>query len=121
MLNAKRIDEVFRECLFSKDEDTSNMVKVEGITMTVGFNPNRLETYREEIESYAKEVPKGFTNGMSFVHLCESDNGSMWTGLHQDMELLMLLLMAVGKMEYTHTREFWKILPMGVPALRLIG
>ncbi len=121
VLSAERVEEIFRDCLFRDGEDTSNHVVAEGITRNVGFHPDRLNGHKAEIEQMLDELPDGFKRsgggGWSFLNACEDKHGNQWTGLHQTMEQLFQLGIAIGKAEYQLPRDMWSTLPGGMPYL----
>lgn len=118
-LNADRVSLIFLNCLFKDDEDTSSYVKAEGITGTVGFNPDRLNSHKAKIEAMLDELPDEFKKsgggGMSFLNACNDKHGNQWTGFHQTMEQLFQLGIAIGKVECLLPREIWHVLPGGMP------
>jgi len=118
-LNADRVGKIFLDCLFKDGEDTSSHVKAEGITNTVGFNPDRLNSHKAEIEAMLDELPNEFKKsgggGMSFLDACIDKHGNQWTGFHQTMEQLLQLGIAIGKVECLLPSEMWGILPGGMP------
>ena len=119
VLSPERVEQVFHDCLFRAEEDASNHVKAEGITMTVGFNPERLKTHKAEIEALLDELPDDFKKsgggGTSFLNACMDRYGDQWTGLHQRMEQLFLLGLAIGKAECLLPRKMWPELYGGMP------
>ena len=44
-------------------------------------------------------------------------NYVQWTGFHQTMDELVCLGLAIEKLSYLMPREYWKILPGGMPYL----
>jgi hypothetical protein len=119
MLESKRVEDVFMDCLFEDGEDTSNHILVEGITSKVGFNPNKINLYNDEITKMLMELPKEFHSnsggGMSFLNACNDKNGRQWTDFHQRMEQLFQLGLAIGKVKCLMPRDMWKVLPGGMP------
>ncbi|MBU1149024.1 hypothetical protein KKI23_02940 [Patescibacteria group bacterium] len=121
ILTSQKVETIFQDCLFKGDEDKSDHIKAEGITVNVGFHPGRLESHRAEVEAMLDELPDEFKKsgggGMSFLQACNDRHGNQWTGLHRIMELLFLLGIAIGKVEYQMPREMWSALPGGMPYL----
>ena len=119
VLDPQKVEAIFIDCLFRDGEDTSTHVKIEGISMTVGFNPERLEAHRDEVASLLAELPdvfrEGSGGGMSFLNACEDRHGNLWTGLHQRMDQLFMLGIALGMAYYLLPRELWQAFPGGVP------
>jgi len=121
-LTAKRVNEIFRDCLFKDDEDRTKVVTAEGIRLIVTFHPERLEGHRKEIEALLSELPENFKassagQGMSFLDAYLDKYGKQWTDLHTTMEELFLLGIALGKVEFLLPRERWSLLPGGMPYL----
>lgn len=118
-LTSQKVESIFLNSLFKEGEDTSNYVKAEGITLSVGFNPERLDSYKPEIEAMLGELPEEFMEskgaGWSFLNACNDRNGNQWSGQHQTMEQLVLLGIAIGKVRFQLPKEMWKVLPGGMP------
>ncbi|MEK7645754.1 MAG: hypothetical protein AAB374_01460 [Patescibacteria group bacterium] len=118
-LNPEQVNAVFMDCLFKDGEDTSKHVKAEGITTTVGFHPERLESHKAEIEAMLDELPNEFKKsgggGWSFLNACNDKHGNQWTGFHQRMEQLFQLGIGIGKVQSQLPREMWLALPGGMP------
>ena len=119
MINADRVNDVFRDCLFNKGEDTTGYKVADGITSKVGFHPERIEDHRIEIEKMLEQLPDEFQasmgGGHSFLNACNDKNGNQWTRLHQRMEQLFQLGIGIDKVKCLMTREMWSILPGGMP------
>ena len=118
ILDPQRVEAIFLDCLFQEGEDVSNRVEAEGMA-TVGFHPGRLEGHKAEIEALLDELPDEFKQsgggGMSFLNACMDRHGNQWTGLHQRMEQLFLLGIAIGKAKLLVPRRMWAVLPGGMP------
>lgn len=109
----------FMDCLFKEGEDTTNHVKVEGITSMFGLHPQRLEEKRELVTVLLAELPAEFKEGWSFLNLCTTKDGEQWTDMHLVCEQLVVMAIGLGLMEYCMPREMWVILPGGVPYLMI--
>lgn len=109
----------FMDCLFKEGEDTTNHVKVEGITSMFGLHPQRLEEKRELVTAILAKLPEEFKEGWSFLNLCITKDGEQWTGMHRVCEQLVVMAIGLGLMEYCMPREMWMILPGGVPYLKI--
>jgi hypothetical protein len=118
MLNAERIEVIFRDCLFKEGEDTTTAILAKGIVIDAGFHPVRLENYRNEVSDLLFELPVEFQKaeggGWSFLNACVDRKGRHW-GEHRNMEQLFLLGLALGKVKCQMPREMWSMLPGGVP------
>lgn len=118
-LSASRVTEIFRDCLFNEGEDTSNNVPAEGIKTTVGFHLERLQSYKDEVAAMLDELSDDFKpvggGGTSFLNACDDKHGRQWADLHQTMEQLFQLGIALGKVTCLMPRVMWDALPGGVP------
>jgi len=107
------------DCLFKDGEDTSNLVRVEGIFSNFGFHPDRLENHKHEIVEMLNELPEQFHEntggGWSFLNACMDKHGNQWTDLHRVMEQLFVLGIGINRVEYVLQRDMWRILPGGMP------
>lgn len=125
MISAKRVDKIFMDSLFRKEEviDGKPIVeplKVEGIVNNFGFHPDRVKSHEEEIIQILKELPDEFRKdkggGWTFLNACNTKDGEQW-GEHRNMEQLFCMGIAIGKVNYTLPREMWGALPGGMPYL----
>lgn len=118
-LTAERVESIFTSCLFKDDEDKSEYVPAPGITTNVGFHPGRINGHKDEIAEMLNELSDEFQEssggGMSFLNACNDKHGVQWTGMHQTMEHLFQLGLAVGKVTCLMPREMWSALPGGMP------
>lgn len=127
MIDARRVNEIFEDCLF-KDEETldnneftSKPILIKGITMYVGFNSERLNENKDEINDLINKLHPNFKKGWSFSNMCLTDNdNNIWTGSHRTMEELLILGLAIKKIEYCCDRDMWSIFPDGMPYIRVI-
>lgn len=124
MINAEKVKNIFVDCLYRNNEVVANEIPkeaiiVKGITLTVGFNPKRLEPHKEEIENMLNKLNDTYKKGWSFLNMCFDKNDEQWTGSHKTMEQLMILGMAINKIEYCCDREMWSMLPGGVPYIKI--
>ena len=124
VLDAQRVDEIFRDCLFQDGEDTTGYVAAEVIVNTFGFHPERLQGHREEVAALLDELPDEFKSserggggGWSFLNACNDRHGNQWTGLHQNMEQLFVLGIALDLVDYVLPRMMWGALLGGMPYL----
>ena len=119
ILTSDNVSKVFDKCMFKKGEPTEGFIQAEGIVNKFGFNPERLEESRNEIESMLYELPDEFKSssggGWSFLNACNDKRGNQWTGLHQTMEKLFVLGIAIGKVKSLMPRELWTVMPGGMP------
>lgn len=113
--NAQKVSTLLKACLFNPDTDvTIGVVPVEGITREFIFDVGRLEENRAAILEQIDALPWEFANGWSFLNACINKNGDQW-GEHYNVEELMVLGIAIDKIEICLPKQFWAILPGGVP------
>lgn len=110
---------VFMDCLFKEGEDTTNHVKVEGITSMFGLHPQRLEEKRELVTALLAELPEEFKEGYTLLNFCTTKDGEQWTGEHRVCEQLIVMAIGLNLMEYCMPREMWAVLPGGVPYIMI--
>jgi len=121
---ASKVDNIFRDSLFTGEEiGTDNTppegaVLVEGIVSNFGFHPERLVTHKDEIADLIALMPENFHQnsggGWSFLNLCMDKDGNQW-GEHRNMEQLVTLAIATNQGKYVMPREMWSVLPGGMP------
>jgi hypothetical protein len=120
-LTAENVHSTFLNCLFKENEDTESYKLGEGINTKVGFNPERLKESETSISEMLDCLPDSFKTfgggGMSFLNMCEDKDGVQWTDFHKTMDELVCLGLASEKLSYLMPRDYWKILPGGMPYL----
>lgn len=128
-LTASNVQTVFMDCLFS-DKDIENdrdgvearAIKVQGITLNVGFDPTKIEASKSNIRKMLEQLPLSFREtekgGWSFLQACKTKEDVQW-GEHISMEQLFCLGMATSQVGYLLPREQWHILPGKMPYLFL--
>lgn len=113
------VSNIFFECLFKEDEDNSIAIESYGVTIDVGFHPERIERHKEKIVNLLNELPLEFCEatggGFSFLAACNDKNGEQWTGFHAVMEQLFLLGMAAKRVKCLLPRDMWYMLPGSMP------
>ena len=109
----------FMDCLFKEGEDTTNHVKVEGITSMFGLHLQRLEEKRELVTALLAELPEEFKEGYTFLNFCTTKDGEQWTDEHRVCEQLIVMAIGLNLMEYCMPREMWAVLPGGVPYIMI--
>lgn len=122
---AQNIHDAFISCLFVEGEDTTNAIIVDTIPGKVGFHPERLELSRQVVIDVIREMPmnfrpkkKGGSDGWSFLNLCMTKDGDHWAEQPTINEFIALAFaLKLGK--FLLPREFWMMLPGGMPYLVL--
>lgn len=114
MISSERVEELFKECLTGNGD-----VIVYGVHNSFGLDRNVLEAHREEIVAMLMLLPDNFKvgkgGGWSLLMAHEDKNGVQWTSFHERCEQLFLLGMGIDAVKYSMPREFWNLLPGGVP------
>lgn len=122
ILTAKRVKEIFMDCLFKKGEPTKGYIEAKGITMKVGFHPGRLDDYKEEIMTLLNELPDKFKasggGGWTFLNARDDKHGNQWSG-HRDIEHLILLGIATGQAQW-QMMDMMKVMPGGMPYILVL-
>jgi hypothetical protein len=124
MIDANRIEEILKDCLFTKEEveaangEPKNIVEAEGLFGKLGLNSDRVGKHKEEIKKILSELPDEFMEdkggGMSFLNMCNDKEGNQW-GEHKNMDQLYILGNACGFAKFNMPREFWTAFPGGLP------
>lgn len=121
-LSSENVTSTFKGCLFKEDElDTAKDVAIvaEGVMMTIGFEPERLESAKDDVLSMLKCLDPTFFRseggGWSFLNMCNDGEGKQWTGEHRVMDELVCLALALKLCSYGLGREFWDAFPGGMP------
>lgn len=118
MIDTQELEAAFISCLYNDDESIEGHVAVEGITARYGLHPERLEATREQVKGWLAQLPETFHKngggGWSFLNACMTRNDEHW-GEHRNMEQLFVLGMGLGLVQCCMPREFWGMLPGGMP------
>lgn len=123
MLTAEAVEKIFTDCLFKAEEIIDGKpivepVKTEGVMLNVGFHPERLEKYKDEIISLLECLPKQFMQeyggGWTFLNACVDNEDNQW-GEHHNIDQLISLGIAIGKVAFLMPRPMWSAFPGGMP------
>lgn len=126
-LNGQTIQAILLDCLYKTEEvgdattPPEGSVFVEGITLKMAFHPGRLESHREEVRALIAELPDNWKEGRSFLEMCYDRHERQWTGAHRSMEELTLLGVGLKLMSFCAPREFWPMLPAGLPYIQVVA
>lgn len=121
-LTSKNVQDIFFDSLFRDEELKTDIIKLavyaKGLTINVGFHPERLEKHREEVKDLLSQLPEPFRQskggGWSFLMACENSKGEQW-GEHRNIEQLVLLGLALKMVDYLVPRELWGFFPGNLP------
>jgi hypothetical protein len=124
-LTPENIRKVVMDCLFKETEVVNGKpivepVAVKSIMRHMGFHPSRIKEHEKDIQSMLEQLPTTFFawddegGGDSFLNMCMTKDNRQW-GEHDNMDELICLGMAIGKVQFPLPREYWSRLPGGVP------
>jgi hypothetical protein len=117
-LTSDNVHRVFIECLYLDGESTQGHVLAHGVTVNVGFHPERLKKNRTQIVKMLHQLPEEFMKsrggGHIFTNAAIDKNGRQWTSFHKTIDELLCLGLAIKKIEYLLPREVWQK-TFGVP------
>jgi hypothetical protein len=118
LIDPNRVVEITLDCL---DESDSPVI-VQGIVNDYAFDPVKIVEHRDEVAQMLRNLPLEFRptsvgggGGWSFLNACQDANDEQWTGLHQTMEHLFVLGIAMGLAEWCGPKDIWAAFPGGVP------
>lgn len=129
-LTSKAVMDIFMDCLFKEQPAIgTKYIPSRGISVNVGFDPEKIESHKDEIINLLKFLPTEFFEtdqeqiithkkceggGWSLLKAPFTKYDTQW-GEQIDADRLFMLGMAIGKVKYLMPREFWSALPGGVP------
>lgn len=115
---------ILRSVLYNAEESKdgappADAVLVSGVVRDYGFHPQRLAASKPKVKALIDQLDPNFFigsagGGGSFLYLPFDKNGEQW-GEQIDAEELLALAMGLGMAEYLLPRNFWVVLPGGVP------
>lgn len=118
-LTASNVEDTLVNLLFKEGEDTSTAVIVRGVMMHIGFHPERLQEQKENIISMLEQLPETFREksggGWSFLNACQDKDENQWADLHETMDKLVCLGLAIRRVAFVMPREMWAMFPGGMP------
>lgn len=123
-LEAKRVNEIFEDCLAGNTQDDSKRIIVRNmITADFAFDADKLKEYEKEIRGLVDELPYTFRasagGGYSFLMAYMDKDGHHW-GEHKDMEQLIALGIGIGYMECLTEYPMAASMPGGMPYYRIM-
>jgi hypothetical protein len=123
-LNAQQVQETFQHCLFKDGEVRDEIMEVHAVRHRIGFHTGRVKEKEALIMEMLNELPDEFKSdkggGFSFLSACNDKNGRQWADLHDTMDQLVCLGLAIGKVEFLLPREDWKSFYGGMPYLKVL-
>lgn len=122
ILNPEIVKKLFIESLAENNNLTEEEgYQVAGVQLEVYFAPRQIACNAERIKLMLKQLNPEFKKGWSFLQLVLNGLEFQWTSLHLDADMLLCLGLATGHIEYCTDREYWPLLPGGVPYIRIIN
>lgn len=124
-LTSENVEMVFKDCLWSdaelevldREEIGQRSLKVRGVSVNIGFNPERIEKNKDNITNMLSQLPKEFKKGQSVLVASNNSDGERWTSLHIFTEQLVSLGLAIGRARFCAPRAVWHLLPGRMPYL----
>ena len=115
ILNAERVQNIVRDCLFRPDElDEHGLPKisatmVSGFTKNFNFSTHRIHLNFKIIKEMLDELPDQFKEsggggGWSILDIGNDKHGRIWTRLRSAMEELVILGIAAGLVKFISTK-----------------
>lgn len=120
MIKAEDIERLFVESLKKEGDDGAEFIQGTWASAWLALDEstaiNVLGIIEQlPLEFFSREInPKG-GDGWSFLNLVLDREGRQWTSQHLMAEKLLLLGLAVGRMEFVLPRDQWKYLAGGLP------
>lgn len=118
-LTETNVIETFKQCVLRDEELGQPYLEAEGVQGKVLLSRERLEASKDDIASMLEQLPDQFKakkgGGWSFLNMCETANGDLWTGFHQVVNQLMILGVGTGKLTLLLPPRLWHILPGELP------
>lgn len=121
MLTASNVTRVFDRCISTDGEG----IVIEGVICSVIFDEAVLNDCRETIIAMLGELPREFHQnggggGWSMLSACINAQHKQWSDSHRTVEQLIMLGLAIGKVEFCTPRSVWHDLPGGMPYFRVL-
>lgn len=125
-LSDENVTSLLRECsLFVTPENKNSAEvqknKVSGMGKAVSVIPERIEQHRSQILYFMEQLPLELRNGFRFTIMTVDKFGRPWCRDYQTLDYLIILGIAAGYMKFSMPREFWHILPQGLPMVEIIN
>lgn len=82
MIDAKEVHNIFKDCLFKNGESHDQYIVIEGITMTIGFHPGRVDQHADDIKNILDNLSDQFKEsgggGYTFLEMPFDKDGNQW-------------------------------------------
>jgi hypothetical protein len=119
ILTMSAVRETFNKCLYELTPANINeLTIIQGIQLNVGFDPAQLKEQEPRIHALLDQLPAPFHQanggGWWFGNACVDKNERQW-GEHRDIDMLIILGLAIKRVEFCMPRDMWEVLPDGLP------
>lgn len=118
-LSADRVTEIFQLCFVSNQKTEDTIEVLDGVSAPCYFSIIGINYYKDEIDAMLMQLPDEFMaskgGGYSFMYAAHNNKGEHWADLHASMAALFNLGLATSKVKLLLPREYWDILPGGMP------
>lgn len=121
-LHHNAVIKAFVECAIPNGKRVKkDSIIVDGVSGPQAFRKDILETHRTNVKMMLAELPpKYFTSGgATFNDLWDHSDGTRWTGTLSVMDMLLMLGLALGYVQYILPRDLWVTLPGRLPWLSI--
>lgn len=117
-LTIKNLREIYSFCDLGKDEYFP-MAIGHGVKYISVFNSERLKESESSISEMLDCLPDDFKKsgggGWSFLNMCNDKNGIQWSDSHREMDMLVMIGNAAGKLSFLLPKEMWPAFPGKMP------
>jgi hypothetical protein len=114
-IDPNRVEAILVEAL--TDPPAGDVIR--GILHSYSLDVAKVASHRGEIVAMLEQWPEEFFDngggGWTFLNLCETRDGVLWTGLHLRCEQLCVLADVLGLLSYPLPRDMWSMMPGGLP------
>lgn len=121
LLTAEVVEKLFELVGAVETDDMTETVQVAGVVHTFRVSRERLNESRDLVVELLRQLPDEFLKpdgGWSFLCAAERADGVQW-GEHRQVEMLLVLGEALELVDCLLPRDFWPMLPGGMPYYRV--
>jgi hypothetical protein len=131
MLNEMRVQGIFGICKLNgsesldlmtrinQEKSTEDYIEIEGMINMAHFSVERIRIFEIQIIELLNELHPMFSKngdkGWSAGNMMVTKDGFEWTELHQNVDKLICLGKAIGRVKFSRPRDQWEIYPHGIP------
>lgn len=122
-IDPQEVESIYGSSLAEDLPETDPNYKItDGILAPTAFDMGKLNKHRARVAAMLSWLPTNFRvpeqgggGGWSFLSACDDREGRQWTGLHQRMDQLFQLGMALDMVVCLMPRSMWRLFPGGMP------